>query len=68
MRRLPLRPWAAALLVGSILAFACGTNITPKQVDEPGTRTEQCDTGLVCLTGVCQPDPEAGAGGAGGSP
>lgn len=46
---------------------ACGSNITPRQINEPCTRTSQCDTGLVCLTGVCQPDPDPGAGGAAGS-
>jgi hypothetical protein len=61
-------PLFAFVFVGSTLVAACGANITPKQIDEPCTRTSQCDTGLVCLTGVCQLDPEAGTGGAGGSP
>jgi len=51
--------------VSAGLVAACGSDITPKQLDEPCTRTSQCDTGLVCLTGVCQLDP--GAGGAGGA-
>ncbi|UCH30400.1 MAG: hypothetical protein JSV06_05085 [Myxococcales bacterium] len=47
--------------------FGCGVNITPKQLDEPCTRTAQCEVGLVCQAGVCQPMGDAGVGGSGGA-
>jgi hypothetical protein len=50
--------WTLALL---LLATGCGRNLTAKQIDEPCTRTAQCEAGLVCLAGVCQASPDAGA-------
>lgn len=52
-----LRVWFVLLLLG------CGQNITPKQVGQPCTRTEQCEDGLICLAGVCQPMDDAGVDG-----
>ncbi|MEM7436825.1 MAG: EB domain-containing protein [Myxococcota bacterium] len=31
----------------------CGGDVTPKTLNEPCTRTEQCIEGLECLSGVC---------------
>jgi len=55
-------PWL--LLAFALLLFAlcgCGRDIVPKQVDEPCTRTAQCDLGLECSAGVCRPIADAGA-------
>jgi hypothetical protein len=58
---------SVAAIVGGGAWTACGSSITSRQINEPCTRTSQCDDGLVCLTGVCQLDPDSGAGGAAGS-
>ncbi|MCZ6807687.1 MAG: hypothetical protein O7F08_12085 [Deltaproteobacteria bacterium] len=52
----------------SCLAFCfallgCGNNISPKDLNEPCTRTDQCTVGLVCLSGVCLPAADAGLDG-----
>ncbi len=57
MTQLALRVLCCGLLLG------CGVNLQPKQVDEPCTRTSQCEVGLVCQAGVCQPAPDAGVDG-----
>jgi hypothetical protein len=44
-----------------LLAAGCGVNITPKQINEPCTRTSECSTGLTCLAGVCSEASDAGA-------
>ena len=46
-----------------LLLLGCGVNLTPKKVDEPCTRTGQCEVGLVCLAGVCQPIADGGVDG-----
>ena len=51
------------LLSLCLLWLGCGRNITPKNIDEPCTRTSQCTVGLVCLSGVCLPLPDAGVDG-----
>ncbi|MDH3199718.1 MAG: hypothetical protein OEM15_02380 [Myxococcales bacterium] len=56
VRRLSCFAFSLALLA----LLGCGTTITPKDVDEPCTRTDQCKTGLVCLFGVCLPATDAG--------
>ncbi|MGB5525013.1 MAG: hypothetical protein WBM96_20750 [Polyangiales bacterium] len=43
----------------SLVLLACGSDIRPKQLDEPCVRTAQCDVGLSCLAGVCTPTPDA---------
>jgi hypothetical protein len=43
--------------------FGCGKNISPKELNEPCTRTDQCVVGLVCLSGVCLPAVDAGLDG-----
>lgn len=53
VRRLSYLAFLLALL-------GCGTSITPKDVDGPCTRTDQCKMGLVCLAGVCLPEADAG--------
>ncbi len=52
-----------------LVLFGCGRSISPKQLDEPCTRTAQCASGLACLSGVCwpAPDPDPDAGVAGGA-
>jgi len=52
-------PWSLLL----VLFFGCGESFAPKQVDEPCTRTAQCDTGLECSAGVCLPAPDGGTDG-----
>ena len=50
----------------ALLSFAlgsCGRNITLKQLEEPCTRTDQCEAGLQCSAGVCLPMEDAGADG-----
>jgi hypothetical protein len=49
--------FASALL--QLLLGGCGRDITRKQVDEPCTRMGQCEVGLDCTAGVCQPIPDA---------
>ena len=39
--------------------LGCGRDVHPKQLDEPCTRAAQCAIGLVCLSGVCLPSPDA---------
>ena len=53
------------LLLTLVLAFSasCGRNIVAKELDEPCTRTEQCETGLECKAGVCLPISDAGVDG-----
>jgi hypothetical protein len=56
--------WLA--FVFAMLSFvlgSCGRDIALKQVDEPCTRTGQCEAGLECSAGVCLPIPDAGADG-----
>jgi len=48
--------WVSFLL----LAMGCGVNITPKQLNEPCTRTSECISGLSCLAGVCLQATDAG--------
>ena len=45
-----------------LLVFGCERNLRAKKLDEPCTRTAQCDMGLVCLAGVCRPESESGDG------
>ena len=47
------------LVVLGVLGLACERSITPKKLDEPCTRSGQCERGLVCLAGVCRPESEA---------
>lgn len=50
--------WIAGFFVLSMLG-ACGGDITPKVLNEPCTRDDQCVEGLECLAGVCLvPDDE----------
>jgi len=49
------------LLLPSLLA-GCGRDIVDKKLDEPCTRTEQCEDGLECIAGVCRPVPVEDAG------
>jgi len=42
-----------------LLLEGCGGDITAKRADEPCTRTSQCQVGLQCTAGVCQPIPDA---------
>jgi hypothetical protein len=49
----------AAWLCSYLLILSCDVNIKPKQVDQPCTRTTQCDTGLACEGGVCVRSSEA---------
>ncbi|HET6416482.1 MAG TPA: hypothetical protein VFG22_09315 [Polyangiales bacterium] len=49
-----------AWLCSYLLILGCGVNIKPKQVDQPCTRTTQCDTGLACEGGVCVPSSDGG--------
>ena len=46
-----------------LLLLGCGRDISPKGLDEPCTRTAQCEVGLACLVGVCLPAPDAGMDG-----
>ncbi|MEM9730505.1 MAG: hypothetical protein AAF997_18135 [Myxococcota bacterium] len=50
---------SCATLGVSGAAMGCGGDINPKTLNEPCTRTEQCEQGLVCLSGVCL-EPEDG--------
>jgi hypothetical protein len=43
------------------LIYGCGQSFPPKQLNEPCTRTAQCETGLVCSAGVCLPTLDGGA-------
>ena len=54
-------PWllCAFVLVPFVLV-SCGANFAAKQLDEPCTRTSQCEEGLECTAGVCQPVSDAG--------
>lgn len=55
---------AAAIALMTLLVLSgCGRNITLKQLNEPCTRTSQCETGLACLAGVCLPAPDASVDG-----
>ena len=47
----------------AVLVVGCGRNITAKQLNEPCTRTAQCEPPLVCLVGVCVPNADAGVDG-----
>jgi hypothetical protein len=51
------------LLSFCLLWLGCGRDITPKNIDEPCTRTSQCSVGLECKAGVCMPLPDAGVDG-----
>jgi hypothetical protein len=53
--------WAVWLPFALLLLLGCGRNIVPKQLNEPCTRTGQCEMGLACVAGVCAPMPDAGA-------
>lgn len=55
-RRLSYVAFCLALL-------GCGQNISPKDLNEPCTRTDQCKVGLVCLSGVCLEAADAGLDG-----
>jgi hypothetical protein len=50
------------LSLGFVLS-ACGENVSPRQLDEPCTRTAQCEAGLTCLAGVCRMTDDAGVDG-----
>ncbi|MFW2389620.1 MAG: Dickkopf N-terminal cysteine-rich domain-containing protein [Polyangiales bacterium] len=41
-----------------LLSLGCERNLSVKQLDEPCTRTAQCEEGLACLSGVCRPESE----------
>lgn len=45
------------------LVLGCGTEIRPKALNQPCTRTGQCERGLSCQGGVCLPVPDAGVDG-----
>ena len=64
-RRAMLARIGITLLVGMSVGLGCGGDISPKMLNEPCTRTEQCVEGLVCLSGVClvpdESDDSAGA-------
>ena len=45
-----------------LLLAGCGRDIVDKTLDEPCTRTEQCEAGLECIAGVCRPVPVEDAG------
>lgn len=52
-------------LLLALLSITCGREVLPKQLNDPCTRTGQCDVGLECLAGVCLPisTPDAGVDG-----
>jgi hypothetical protein len=52
--------WFRGLLLLPLLVAGCGRDIVDKQLDEPCTRTEQCEAGLECIAGVCRPAEDAG--------
>jgi hypothetical protein len=52
-----------AWLCSSLLILGCNVNIKPKLLDQPCTRTGQCDTGLSCEGGVCVRSPDGGVDG-----
>jgi hypothetical protein len=57
-------PWlVSAFALLSLTVVSCGRDIVPKQLDEPCTRTAQCDVGLECSAGVCLPIADGGADG-----
>lgn len=50
----PLTVLACCAFLLAVGLMACGgTDIEPKGVDEPCTRTSECIEGLACLAGVC---------------
>jgi hypothetical protein len=51
----------SACVLLSLALVSCGRDIIPKQIDEPCTRTGQCDVGLECSAGVCLPIVDGGA-------
>ncbi|MGB5192804.1 MAG: hypothetical protein WBN70_07465 [Polyangiales bacterium] len=54
-------PWVlCVLMLLPVWLAGCGVNFPPKQQDEPCTRTSQCEEGLECSAGVCQPSADAG--------
>ncbi|MGB8330135.1 MAG: hypothetical protein WCE62_08390 [Polyangiales bacterium] len=46
-----------------LLVLGCDESITPKQINEPCTRTSQCVLGLSCLAGVCTAPNDGGVDG-----
>ncbi|MBW2507069.1 MAG: hypothetical protein JRE81_00415 [Deltaproteobacteria bacterium] len=52
--------WFRGFLLLPLLLAGCGRDIVDKTLDEPCTRTEQCEAGLECTAGVCRPVEDAG--------
>jgi len=47
------------LVLGTIACAACGDNGAAKGINGPCTRNSDCESGLSCIAGLCEP-PDGG--------